>query len=347
MSKSKRLPFIDIARAFAMLSIVLLHALSTASHGGEIYRFLMCFNVPLFFVLSGLTFRVKADESFWHFLTNKFLRIMLPYFIWSLLFLIPYYIFGREASAELSQNASFDIVSQAKSILYGNGVAGALKQNTPLWFLPALFSTEILYYFIVKKIQKPKFQMLTLLGIVLVGFLSILFMKDIYLPWGINSALQIGLCFYAGFLLKNYVEKIKHPLILIMLLIVGIVSYIFNAKQNVIWSDYVYQNYALSLLSGLAFSGFFLGISQIIGRARPLEFIGKNTMAILIFHKLIIVVAQTKLGAISKLYADSNLALELTIALGVTIVATLISILIGIVIRKILPQLIGEQRARA
>ena len=70
-------------------------------------------------------------------------------------------------------------------------------------------------------------------------------------------------------------------------------------------------------------------------------------MAILIFHKLIIVVAQTKLGTISKLYADSNLALELTIALGVTIVATLISILIGIVIRKILPQLIGEQRARA
>lgn len=344
MSAKKRLPFIDIARAFAMLSIVLLHALSTSSHNAEVYRFLMCFNVPLFFVLSGLTFRVKENESFWQFLRTKFLRIMLPYFVWSLLFLIPYFIFGRETSTELSQSASFDLVGQLKSTFYGNGVAGAIKQNTPLWFLPALFSTEVLFYFIVKKIKQPKFQILTLALLVLVGFGSTLLLKEIYLPWGINTALQIGLCFYAGFLLKDHVEKLKHPLVLIMLLAIGIVAYIFNAKENIIWSDYLYQNYFLSLLSGLAFSGVFIGIAQWIKQSRPLEFIGKNTMAILIFHKLFIVLAQTKLGTVSKLYANSNIALELTIAITVTLVATLASIVIGLIIRKILPQLIGERK---
>ncbi len=343
MPSKKRLSYIDIARAFAMLSIVLLHALSAASHGGEIYRFLMCFNVPLFFVLSGLTFRIKDDETFWQFLKNKFIRIMLPYFVWSLLFLIPYFIFGRETSSELSAGASFDFWGQIRSTFYGNGVAGAIKQNTPLWFLPALFSTEILYYFIVKKIKQPKYQILTLMTFLLVGFLSTLFMQGIYLPWGINSALQIGLCFYVGFLLKNHVDKLKHPLTIIMLLLVGIVAYAFNAKQNVIWSDYLYQNYFLSLLIGLAFSGVLIGLAKIIDHARPLEFIGRNTMAILIFHKLIIVLAQTKLGPVSQLYASSNLVLELVIALTVTAVATAVSIVAGLILRKTLPLLIGER----
>ena len=337
MLNKKRLPYIDIARAFAMFSIVLLHALATSTHNYEIYRFLFCFNVPLFFVLSGLTFRVKENETFLQFLKNKLLRIMLPYLVWGLLFLIPYFIFLGDASAE-------SVGQSIGNVFYGNGVAGALKQNTPLWFLPALFTTEILYYFIVKLIKKPQFQLLTLAVIIGAGFGFSILLKNIYLPWGINTALQIGAFFYVGYLIKNHIDKLKNPFIMLALLAVGIVALIFNANDNIIWSDYIYQNYFLTLVSGLAFSGFFIGIARLINHARPLEFVGKNTMAILIFHKLMIVVAQTKLGTISKLYADSNLALELTIALGVTIITMAISILIGVIIRKILPQLIGEKK---
>ena len=53
-----------------------------------------------------------------------------------------------------------------------------------------------------------------------------------------------------------------------------------------------------------------LYISYLINENEALEYIGKNTMGILIFHKLPILVVQTKLGVISNLLIDSNLLVE-------------------------------------
>ena len=110
MVQKKRLRYIDIARGIAMFIIVFGHAISaTSAHAYPIYRVLFFINVPIFFVLSGYMFRVKDSESFWLFLKNKFLRIMLPYFFWALLFLVPYFIFGWDIANQLSQESSFDL----------------------------------------------------------------------------------------------------------------------------------------------------------------------------------------------------------------------------------------------
>ena len=155
--EEKRLKYIDIARAFAIIFIVFGHTIVHSQHLIEIYKLIYSFNIALFFMLSGFIFKINENESFLFFIKKKFLRIMIPYFIWSLLYLIPYILFGNSIGSNLNSISSFSIKNMLKNILYGNGNQNALKQNTSLWFLPALFSMEVIYYFIIKFLKKLYF----------------------------------------------------------------------------------------------------------------------------------------------------------------------------------------------
>ena len=126
----KRINFLDISRAFAIIFIVLVHTIVHSSSCGIIFKLLYSFHVVLFFIISGYTFKLKENERVVSFIKNKFLRIMIPYFIWALLFLIPYMVLGQEVSNSIGTNSSFDLKTQIINILYGNGNASALKQNS-------------------------------------------------------------------------------------------------------------------------------------------------------------------------------------------------------------------------
>lgn len=351
MESSKRLKYIDIARGIAMFLIVLGHAISaTSGHAYPIFRILYFINVPVFFVLSGYLFQIKEKESFFEFLKHKFLRIMLPYFFWALIFLVPYFIFGYDVANQFSRKSSFDIWQQIGNVFYGNGVNNALKQNGPLWFLPALFTMEVLFYYIISFAKKKKTEIIVFIATLLIGFLCTLFAKSFYLPWGINSALTIGCFFYFGYLLKKWqifnqlkTKNIKVFVFIICVLLCGL-AICLNEPSSVGWQNYKYLNYFLTIIAGISSASAIFLISRWINKNRIIECVGNNTMSILIFHKILIVIAQTKLGIISKLLMDSNMALELCFSIIASIIAIIVSIIIGSFLRKILPELIGERR---
>lgn len=348
--QTKRLKYIDIARGFAMLIIVLSHAVMPSDGPSyAVYRFLFFINVPIFFVLSGYLFRIKEGETFLEFFKNKFIRIMLPYFVWAMVFLLPFYFFGEEVNSQLSQNASFDMWKQMGNVFYGNGVGNALKQNGPLWFLPALFMTEIIYYFIVYFIKNRKVEIITLIMIFGIGFLCSLFADEIFLPWGLNSALTIGGFFYFGYLMRKWqvFDKLRFKnskWILIGSVILCGVSIYFNEFDNVIWSDYQYRNYFLTMVAGITSALVIILISKYMGKNKMLEFVGINTMSILIFHKIFIVIAQTKLGGFSEILTNGETVYKLLLSLVVLVVSTAASVLVGLVLRKLCPLLIGEYK---
>lgn len=149
-----RLPYIDVARGIAIIFIVFGHSIVYSEHCDKIYSLLYSFHVSLFFIISGYVFKPK--EEYYKFIENKFFRIMVPYFVWSFIFLIPYILYGNSLGLKSSAKSSFDVITQIKNILYGNGNDFALKQNSSLWFLPALFSMEVFFNFIILKIEKIK-----------------------------------------------------------------------------------------------------------------------------------------------------------------------------------------------
>ena len=137
-------------------------------------------------------------------------------------------------------------------------------------------------------------------------------------------------------------SKIFHPISIFILLISGLLANYFNS--GVSYFEYHYGILSLALLSGLCLSTIVIYFSFLINNNKLLEYIGKNTMGILIFHKLIIVIFQTKLGVISKLLLNSNLLIEMLIAFITTVLAIICSLIATEITKKICPLLIGESK---
>ena len=98
------------------------------------------------------------------------------------------------------------------------------------------------------------------------------------------------------------------------------------------------------VLSGLFLSVFTICLSKTINKCSMLEYVGRNTMGILIFHKLFVIIFQTKLGFLSRMLIDSNFLTEMAIAILVSIISILLSLIISWPIKKIAPFMLGENK---
>lgn len=342
----KRIRFIDISKFIAIFLIALGHTIVHSSNCSIIFKFLYSFHVFLFFILSGYTFNIKKEKTVIQFIWKKFKRIMVPYFIWAILFLIPYMFFGNSINSSLGTNASFNLNNQIFNILYGNGNLSSLKQNTSLWFLPALFSMEITYYFIIKIINRFNVNKIIMgISLLIISYLSYYFLK-IYLPWGVNTVLNIGVIFYCGYLLKEYDLLTKKRLFnlkyMILFLIIGFVAFYYNNFVSCV--DYNYGYLSLALLSGFCLSMIVIYLSFKISESKLLEYIGQNTMGILVFHKIIILIFQTKMGFITRMLRNSNMMIEMCIGIIVVLISITFSLIATEIIRKLLPLSIGEDK---
>lgn len=340
----KRLKYIDIAKAFAIFFIVFGHTIVHSKNSDITLKFVCSFHVVLFFLLSGYTFSLK--NSFTEFFKKKFKRIMIPYFIWAVAYLIPFFIFGMKTGDKLGTEQTFNMIFSIKNILYANGNNAALKQNSSLWFLPALFTMEIVYYFIIKHTNKSKkkesfmFLLLLIVGFIFSNKCHIVF------PWGINTVINLGIFFYLGYILKEYkiFEEVNTRILLILSLIIGLFSCYYGNKIHISYIDFYYGNYIYMVLSGIFLSIFTICVSKLIMQSKILEYVGRNTMGILIFHKLVVIIFQTKLGYISQLIMNSNIFIETFLGIVVSIISILISLFITKIVKNIFPELLGEQR---
>ena len=138
--KNKRLEYIDLAKGLGILLVVLGHMNLIISDDDEagraVVHIIYSFHMPLFFVLTGFVqghlARQRAAEGKIHRISPKrlFLRLMVPYFIWSAVYMIAQYLTDRSDAEKL-----WDM---AKAAVFMCGSA-------PLWFLNALFFSELIF----------------------------------------------------------------------------------------------------------------------------------------------------------------------------------------------------------
>ena len=343
--KTKRIDFIDIARALAMIFIVLGH---TIVHNGNLYWFyklLYSFHVILFFIISGYIYIDSNTNK--EFIKKKFKTLMIPYFIFSILFLIPYFIFGMEVNNTMNANGSTNILILIKEIIYGIAYNGSLKQNTSLWFLPALFTTETIYKLINNiEIFKKQNSYIKILILLVISFISTRI--NIVLPWGINTALTLMVFFQIGNTIKkeNILNKIKNSFLLKLLLTITVIISLIIYQQNVTvsCSDYRYGNYIIFMFVSISLSLLILFISYKKDNSKLLQIIGKNTLSILIFHKLFILLFQTKIKVTSNILKNGNILMCLCLGLIYSFISIFISIIIGKIMEKFFPYLYGKRK---
>lgn len=350
----KRIHYIDMIRALAILLIVFGHIIAHCNKLSNVSHYIQSFHVPIFFVVSGFLFNVKKGKKYINFLWAKFKRIMIPYFIFGILFLVPYFLLGADVSDSLNINNKLSIGKSLFGIIYGNGHEQLLKQNSSLWFLPCLFVMYQIFYLIdylknKTKGNKKLQEYIIFFILVVLGFINYI-IPHVRLPWGLDIAISLSVFFELGIIIRRIKEENKkifvdnYIIAVVLLLIGGIVAFI---NKEVSCMNYFFGNYLLFLLSAIfTITGIFILFSK-LPRIKFFEEIGKQTMGILIFHKLIVIVFQTKLGMLSTMLKSGNITVQVLLSI-ITLIVTVLSCFVPIIlINKFCPFLLGNSKKAA
>ncbi len=288
MDLKSRITWIDVARGIGIILVIYGHALDANSIRHLIYAF----HMPLFFFLSGIVFHHKKEDRFVPFLKKNVRSILIPYFIFAF---ITWFWWIFEANT-----MSFKIgLDQFLSIFYGNGADGMLRFDNVLWFLPCLFVARIMFYFVTKYSQDNRRRIAAaLIGFSIFGYGIAQLFPNLALPFGIEIALTGIVYLGVGYLWNTQTEYWKEKFhkhskyifaaSLTLCLIIAQLNFQISG-YHIDFRINRYDNYFLFYTA--AFSGILstLALSIWIHHNRILEYIGKKTMILFIFHTVLFV----------------------------------------------------------
>ena len=260
---SERVDWVDTLKFIGILLVILGHI------NFPLNGFIYTWHMPLFFMVSG--FFIKFETSFKDFIVKNFKRLMIPYFIFSIIGLfmemLKRYLLHREA---------LDYVHEIKGIFIYMDFAGLCNTYAfVLWFLPALFFSRIFLYLIKNKMPSLLLQSFAVV---------FLFMGSFYigLPFGLDSALNSLIFVYAG----NIIFEKRLPNILVFLSFLVLVAiYLFGFNLNLDMASKVYSNKFLNVIWAVSFVYVLIFcIKSIRLNSKFIKMWGSNTMLLFILH---------------------------------------------------------------
>lgn len=192
-----RLDYIDIAKGIGIMSVVWAHIMLI----GWTHRIIYAFHMPLFFFLSGMLFKKDKYSDFSSFFLHRCKRLFIPYIIYSVV------TWGIWVAFRIIRNDDVgDLWMPLMQTFIAQGSGAFIKHNSVLWFIPCLFATEIMFFFISR--YKSYFAIFICFALASLSFvLGDIWGNDYWLmpPWNFDAAL-IALPFYATgyYLTKKY-----------------------------------------------------------------------------------------------------------------------------------------------
>ena len=155
-NQKKRLSEPDIAKCICICIVILQHSGLVPN---RLFQFFIMFDIPLFFFLSGF---VSAKSSkklpFPVYLKQKTKRLMLPYFLFYLIDVLVYFVLQR------INKAPFDLLSIRHNLILLFTLFGV----SVVWFLSALYFSDITFHLFLSLQKKGKIFLSILLFTILV-----------------------------------------------------------------------------------------------------------------------------------------------------------------------------------
>lgn len=310
----ERLYWLDAAKGLGILLVVLGHIWETDRPASVL---IYSFHVPFFFIISGilLEFTQVKKRAWSSIIKSRLCRLIVPYLVFEAIFI------GVYALRSHMDFGAFE----------GGVWRGLLldPQNTPLWFLAVLFVAELFLILLLK--LEDSGRLAAVAGAVC--YLAALVLGD-RLP---GSAAVAGRCMMAaaflalGYFTGELVRKKDLPLyVLLPLLAADMALALFNGKVGIY--KLTYHNPLIFSICAAAGSYILLFLLKKT-RIRGLEIIGRNTVAILGLHIIVLRIWQEVLGFDTESWYGGVLALA---------AVTLSLVAVGEILRRTVPKLIGE-----
>lgn len=135
-----RIKYLDIAKGIGIILVIMGH---TGFLFDNLKTYFFSFHMPLFFVISGMLMNIKHEEDadFKVLASKKIKALMIPYLSFSIIYIIVYII-----TYNMNLVTKEDFI---QSVIYMFTLYG----DSTLWFLPALLIGELLFIYLVRKIE--------------------------------------------------------------------------------------------------------------------------------------------------------------------------------------------------
>ena len=308
----KRMDWIDMAKGYGIILVMIAHLCEWTPVGRVIYSF----HMPLFFLLSGYLFSIRG--SFPEFLKRKAQGMLIPYFalavpmiLWDMFVekgglhwpYAPMIANGKIMSLDgYGGTFNWDSVRAQKPLdVLERDVLGLLiqKRMWTFWFLACLFLVSLLFYVLVRFLKKEWVRLIIVSAIAAAGFVYS-FLGGRALPWNVDLVLTVLPFFYVGWLLKKYDLLDKWlfkdqsyrvrkwgALLFTLAFIVNVLLCFLNWVIAGEGLELYYSQYGfLPVMFGAAFAGVFATI--VLGgiyTIPPIKYIGEHSLVYFLLHQ--------------------------------------------------------------
>lgn len=343
-SSNKRIEWVDVAKFICAFFVIVSHLETNTKHLG---RFFEPFYLNGFLFLSGYTFRYRP--SFPEFLKRKAKQLLIPWLFFGLLVVISGSVYSSDPMAH--SGLLTDLMWFLVQIR---------EKNDAMWFLSALFTAYIPFYFFVRSYLKKKSNGRTFLylAVLLILFLLELlyervFPKDFFfwqtntLPWHIEYLPTAVFFMFSGYVFREKIEKHfpeKEPVLFLLLLAVYCV---------LVYSDRVKSIYNSSLFLFITYNGLkqILGVAVLIFGVRMLKpnpvvlYMGQNTLIYFGIAHYVNFILQFLIKTVASSFYATVLSNELYSMIFSIVLATTTSLLLIIpsgIINRYFPFILGR-----
>lgn len=302
---SPRVPYIDTAKGIAMIVIIAGHMVQIPAQN----MYFSSFNLMLFTFISGLFLNTNKHKDFAAYAMSKIRSLYIPFvFFYSILFIYWFFIEKNYRSASIPWEAA------ATGLVWGTNCNYWLYPGGALWYLPAIFSAELIAYPLLRYFKTIGIIVLTaaLFGVemAITGAAKLHLVSPLCLPMGMNSALLLLPFLTGGYLLKDAVLT-SGPVPISKWAALGIAAVLI--ALNVALSPHFGEGFSLCmaragdwwaylLVPWLGIASWLI-IARVIGSCSVLAAIGRNTLPILAFHQPILRILRTVAAKLSGLDA--------------------------------------------
>lgn len=264
----KRLRYIDIAKGMAILCMVLGHTYSMQEKP-FIFIWIYSFHMPLFFITSGILYRIKrsGEQKYSSLIQKKTKTLLIPYLIWNTIYQIFISILNFRGGKNIW-------LTNLQHIIYFNGSA--------MWFLPVMFIASLIFLVTIKNKYLNIILGITL-AIVGINMPECSYMLEVVFRAFVGVIfIEIGYYFYDMYI--NNFSKI------ILVIVIGLD--IFGVQKNglVNLSDRLFNNPYIYIWTACLGTYIIYKLSIYLDKRniRLLEYWGKNSIKILCLHGFII-----------------------------------------------------------
>lgn len=270
-AEQSRAEWIDAARGFAILIVVLGHTSTNAI----LNRFIYGFHMPFFFFLSGYLYISKKNPM--KYVKRTFKGYIIPYVI----------LCSINLCLEIIRNHQTlnicMIVHWLIGIIYSRGTTEWMPNCSPLWFLTGFFWAVNLYNMIQECDSKNMRVIWILLCVLISQSLSIVGCPK--LPWNIDTALMaVGFVAAGNFWYLFRRNKTNLGYCICALMVVMALLCIRNNTENVNFDGNRYGNVILMTIGALGICIPILELFQKRNiRLRILQFYGRHTLLVMGF----------------------------------------------------------------